>query len=326
MRVRDFVMSSSRRVVAPLPGYVGLRLSRTSAKHNLHKVDLQFRTVEAYVRRFKPDLALPLLDLTVEAEALGASVNFKEKGAPNVVKPIVKSRTDLEKIDDRAVEKIGRMPVFTKVARLMAENLPRDVKVGSFVTGPFTLAGQLMGTTNLFMAVIRRQELVKNTVKLSSQVIAKYIKSLSNARIDFLVLAEPTGGLVPEKVFRNFIKPFLTRLIQGSRIPVIIHSCGRISHLLSGFIETGALGMSVGNSVDIYDAALKWKKMIWVGNYPPLNLLTQRRDEIVTNVKAILKKIDGIRNFVLSTGCDIPYSTPIENIETFIKEGKKQHF
>ena len=319
-------MSSSRRVVAPLPGYVGLRLSRTSAKHNLQKADPQFRTVEAYVRRFKPDMALPLLDLTIEAEALGASVNFKEKGAPNVVRPIVKSRTDLEKIDDCVVEKIGRMPVFIKVARFMAESLPMDVKVGSFVTGPFTLAGQLMGTTNLFMATNRKHELVKDTVRLSSQVIEKYIKSLSSTHIDFLILAEPTGGLVPEEVFSDFIKPFLTRLIQDARIPVIIHSCGRVSHLLGGFVGTGALGMSVGNSVDIYDAALKWKKIIWVGNYPPINLLTQTRNEIATNVKAILKKFDGIRNFVLSTGCDIPYSTPMENIETFIRQGKRQHF
>lgn len=88
------------------------------------------------------------------------------------------------------MEKIDRMPVFVKVARLMAENLPTDVKVGSFVTGPFTLAGQLMGITNLFMATIRKHELAKDTVRLSSQVIDKYVKSLSNTHIDFLVLAE----------------------------------------------------------------------------------------------------------------------------------------
>ena len=151
MSFREFVLSSSRRLVMPLPGYVGLKLTGTSARQNLSDSKAQFETIKAFVDRFNPDAAFPLLDLTVEAEALGAPIIFSDNDAPHIGREIISSKKDLDRIQ-RSILQDKRMKVFIDVARLMAENLP-DIKTGSFVTGPFTLAGQLMGIVNLYKSI-----------------------------------------------------------------------------------------------------------------------------------------------------------------------------
>ena len=50
----------------------------------------------------------------------------------------------------------------------------------------------------------------------------------------------------------------------------------------------------------------------------------QKTDDSTISVKALQEKCGTFANFVLSSGCDIPASTPWENIEAFFSaaEGK----
>ena len=93
---------------------------------------------------------------------------------------------------------------------------------------------------------------------------------------------------------------------------------------MEDMVKTGASALSIGEHADIQRAALKWKDMMWIGNYSSSKLATQRREEVVADVNLLLENMKGMRNFVLSTSCDIPHSTPHENIGALTNEGKKQ--
>lgn len=322
MSFREFILSSGRRLVMPLPGYVGLKLTGTSAQQNLNDQTVQFNTVKAFVSRFNPDAAFPLLDLTVEAEALGAPIIFMDNDAPYITREIVRSKRDLNRIRDSGLEG-GRMKVFVEVARLMAENL-REIKSGSFVTGPFTLAGQLMGIVNLYKSIAMGEELPHDLIELSTTVITDYVEELSDTGIDFIVVAEPTASLSSRDEFLKFSKPFLSQIIGKAKVSIILHICGQIDEIIEDMVKTGASALSIGEHTDVYNAALKWKDTVWIGNYSSSRLATQRREEVVADVNLLLKSMRENRNFVLSTSCDIPYLTPLENIEALINEGKRQ--
>ena len=40
-------------------------------------------------------------------------------------------------------------------------------------------------------------------------------------------------------------------------------------------------------------------------------------EKITSEMNSLTKKMEGISDFILSTGCDLPQETPIENISLF---------
>jgi len=60
-----------------------------------------------------------------------------------------------------------------------------------------------------------------------------------------------------------------------------------------------------------------------MGNINPTgNILLGRPDEVKIEVMELMKRMDPYSNFILSTGCDLPQETPLENIRTFIETGR----
>ena len=57
--------------VVPLMGFPGVALNQTSLKQNNFNWGVQFWTIFELVRRYQPDGVFTLMDLSVEASALG---------------------------------------------------------------------------------------------------------------------------------------------------------------------------------------------------------------------------------------------------------------
>jgi Uroporphyrinogen-III decarboxylase len=61
-----------------------------------------------------------------------------------------------------------------------------------------------------------------------------------------------------------------------------------------------------------------------MGNLAPVKIFLQSTpDEVAEATMALLDETKDIKNFILSSGCDIPLETPLENIEAFMKAGRK---
>jgi uroporphyrinogen decarboxylase len=57
-----------------------------------------------------------------------------------------------------------------------------------------------------------------------------------------------------------------------------------------------------------------------LGNIDPVGILSQANPEdVARSVTQLLEDMQAYPNFVLSTGCDIPPGTPLENIDAFFQ-------
>jgi len=63
------MISEKKRLVIPLLGAPGIKLTGTTLKQNLIDPSIQFKTLYKILERFNPDGIFPFMDLTVEAEA-----------------------------------------------------------------------------------------------------------------------------------------------------------------------------------------------------------------------------------------------------------------
>ena len=101
-----------------------------------------------------------------------------------------------------------------------------------------------------------------------------------------------------------------------------MHNCGNTGHCTESMVSTGAKAMHFGNKIDILDALKQVPSNILVmGNLDPVEIFKQSTPEVVASAtKDLLAKTATYRNFIISTGCDIPPAIPEENIAVFYKE------
>jgi uroporphyrinogen decarboxylase len=64
--------------------------------------------------------------------------------------------------------------------------------------------------------------------------------------------------------------------------------------------------------------------VVLIGNVDPVGvMLNGDADQVADAVRKLLDSMSDVENFILSTGCDLPYETPHENIDAFMDEGRR---
>jgi uroporphyrinogen decarboxylase len=317
-------LPEDRTLVIPLLGAPGVQLSDTTLRENLTDWEVQFNTIRLMVEKFQPDGIFPFMDLTVEAEALGLEIYFPEFENPSVKNHSIKTEVDLKALRSRYKGISGRMPVFIKAVENIAKNF--HIIKGAYAIGPFTLAGELMGVSELCMNVILNPGLAHNFIEFSTYVIKDYVKALLDAGAETVAILEPSAVMLSPDQFAEFSGRYFSYLAEELKAPLILHICGNSTHLLKKMSNTGAAGLSLDSPVNLREASkIVPGNVALIGNLDPVRIFLQSTPEQVAKATMdLLGQMEGIKNFILSSGCDLPIGTPLQNIEVFVKAGRKR--
>ena len=315
-----------KNLVIPLFGALGTILSKTTLKENLTNSEVQYKTLSMLIDKFSPDGIFPMMDLTVEIEALGSEINFPENANPAVAKPLIKNREDLEILKGNWPGISGRMKVFIKIMEKIAKKY--SIIKGGYVIGPFTMAGELMGANDIAMQVMLNPELVSELVNFSLEVISEYANALFSAGADAIAVLEPLAVILSPKKYKEFsLYPFKKLVSNLNNKPLILHICGNTNHLIKSMLDSGAVGLSLDSVINFEEL----KKIIpqeitLMGNLNPVKIFLQSTpDEVAEATKSLKESMKDTDNFILSSGCDIPINTPLENIEAFMKVARGEN-
>jgi uroporphyrinogen decarboxylase len=262
------------------------------------------------------------MELTVEADTLGMGISFPENDNPAVKEHRVKTESDFESVVKNYKGISERMKVFVDVMEKMSKTFPSSVNNLGYVIGPITLVGELMGVEQVCMATVIDPDFVKKQLEFSVKVISDYSNALIGAGADGIVVLEPTAMLLSPPSYAEFsLEPFKELLDKTDNKNLILHICGNTKHLVEGMCKTGTTGLSL-------DAPMKFEELkkqvpsdiALIGNVDPVNvMLTGTPEKVEKETKNLIKKMSGADNFILSTGCDLPMDTPMENIDAFMK-------
>lgn len=335
-----------RNFVVPLLGYPGLQLTKATILQALTDENAHFETVCALVEQFKPDGIFYIMDLTVEAEALGAKINFSTNQAPSVGGQVISSEQDLKNLFIPDPGKAGRMPLFLKVMERMKKTLP--LPKAAYVIGPLTLAGEITGVKNLMKTLIRSADFAHKILEFTTRVSKTYAQALVEAGADIICLLEPTAVLVSSKHFAQFSKPYVEEIAENLGAVTILHICGNTTPLIPEMIKTRVHGISIDSGVDLVGVLSQLKNgMAVIGNIDPMKtmvfdspegirekvLALRRRASAQEKIfstschrefsGAGLAKKSFHSNFILSSGCDLPPEVPLENVAAFMAAGRE---
>ena len=315
---------SGRRIGSPIMGAYLSKLTNTTVKQNLTDGNIMFATIEEYIARFKPDFTMCTFpDLTAEAEACGCQIAMPDNALPSVVVHPIQTHDDMKNLRIPDPYKDGRLKVFIEATRLFSKRFTLPKTAAS--VGPFTLSAELMGVDVITRKIIKDPPLVHEVMEYSLQVVQRFNEELVKAGADVIGTAEPTCSLLSPKAFEKMVLPYLQRLTKSMPVPVTLHICGRANHLVELMCKTGVTGISVDSPTDITKIKDRVPpNVIILGNLAPVDVLLMKKPEEVRQAALdILKSMEGVPNFALLSGCDLPVGTPMENIEAMINAVKE---
>jgi [methyl-Co(III) methanol-specific corrinoid protein]:coenzyme M methyltransferase len=258
-------------------------------------------------------------DLAVEAEAMGAVVNYYDDVDgmlyPTIKGKCVKTIDDIKVPDD--LSKAGRIPIIVETIGKIKEKLGDDCAVGVHILGPFTMLGQMKELDDLLEECFIEPEKTNAMMERVSSVIVDVFKIYKEAGADYLILREmgATSDVLSPNSFKNLVKPHLIRIIKEMPQPNILHICGNTNFIVKDMVECGADAISVDQKNNTAESREKiGDNVIMCSGFDPIAVLHNGKLEDVK--PSVLEKWDGAS--AVMPGCDLWPDVTSENMQAMV--------
>ncbi len=279
--------------------------------------------IEEAAHRFRCPMALPLMDLKLEKEAMLTAHGI----APLEIDAFHFREVP---VDDREVKLTRRMDAVCEAIQYIARET--DLLPVGMGIGPFSLMTKLIidPISPVFLAgngeTAEDDEevaLLESLLELSSKTIRLYLEAQIQAGAKAIILCEPAANKVyfsPNQldesydVFDRYVMN-LNRAIReqlaAAGVDLIFHDCGELTDgMVSRFAGLDPAMISLGCSRQLWeDAALVSKSTVLYGNLPtkqfysdelaPLSRVRELSDQLLDRMRAVGHP------FILGSECDV---------------------
>ncbi len=273
------------------------------------------------------ECAVVPFDLGVEAEALGAGVNFYPVHT-DIVYPTIAT-----KVSDKAknlnikmpsdLAKAGRIPLVTEAIQYLKEEVGNQIAIGAHVLGPYTLAGQLTDLGDLAKTAFKETDVVHGILDTLSSVLIDICRIYREAGADYITVREMGAGpdILNPRMFEALIRPHLEQIFRAIESPKVLHICGDTDSIIDQMYLCGADAVSVDHKNHVAESRQKLgADALIFGNLNGYNVLVLGKPDGVD--KAVK---DAIADSVSAVwpGCDIWPTVPRENMESLMTSTRK---
>lgn len=345
-------MNSRLNIISLLNGQIPDKIPLFSGLINVTEAGLESEDLHFHETHQDPDMmaraassayrisgfgsAVVPLDLYVEAEALGARVDFREASEvaefPRIAEFLYKSVDDLTAESAEITEKFrkgtafsaksagdqGRIPVVVEAIKVLKEDVGDEIAIGAFVPGPFTLLSLLVETGALYTSLRKSAKAIHAALDILTQVLSGVCNTYHAAGADFLTVHEMGGspGTLGPKIFEAIVLPHLQVLFSDLPRPAVLSACGRTNGMMHLLAASGADALSVDQTNDLTRSRKDVPGILLFGNLDPVGVISQGTpDEIRESVSRVLSSgADAIW-----PGCDLYLQTPLENLRALVK-------
>lgn len=324
MNVRDILWEAARsdsHRALPILSFPAAQKMGVTVEDLVKNSELQARAMELISRETNTLAAVSMMDLSVEAEAFGANVRFFSDEIPAITGQLVSNMEEVQALEVPDLN-AARIPVCIEAVRLAKERI-HDKPILAGMIGPYSLAGRLMDVTEIMYVCFDEPEIVHEVLEKVTSFLISYGSAMKAAGADGVMMAEPLAGILSPDMADEFSVPYVTRIIdalQDDSFAVIYHNCGKSAgDMLESLFSQGAAAYHFGNAVDMAKIMAEAPEdILCMGNIDPASQLAGGTPETVAAaVKELLDRCGNYKNFIPSSGCDIPAHASWENIEAF---------
>lgn len=316
------LLDSDKRIAIPIMTHPGIEAIGKKVFDAVTNGEVHYQAIRNVTETYNTAACTVIMDLTVEAEAFGCTISMPEHEVPSVTGRLVYDEESVNRLQVPSLS-VGRMPEYLKANRLAIENI-KDKPVLSGCIGPFSLAGRLYDMSEIMVGIYIEPDVIKTLLDKCTAYITAYCKELKSLGATGVIMAEPAAGLLSNDDCQEYSTVYVKQIVetvQDDNFTVILHNCGNKGQCTQAMIDSGAAALHFGNAVDMV-ATLEQcpSDLIVMGNIDPVGILKQASSEDVYRITSdLLAKTAGYKNFVISSGCDMPPLVPEANIKAFYK-------
>jgi uroporphyrinogen decarboxylase len=288
--------------------------------------DLLAQAVLAEYAALEPDALTIGVDVyNLEAEAAGCTVSFYE-GADTSIPGISPGNHVVTPDDDLLQRPVpnplqdGRMPINIAATQRVVEELGDSTWIRGALSGPFSLAINLIGAEDFFLCCYDSPEKSKRVLQYSTDIIKAFGMAYIDVGADVILFdSQASPELLSPKMYEEYVLPFTKELIEFFKaqgvadVPLIIG--GKTTRIIDSLIDTGANNL-------LCDFTADWQK--WSDqcrthgrslrrNIDPGFVQKATPDEIFRHSKEIIAASADLPGFIMGTAV-VPYGTPTENL------------
>ena len=250
----------------------------------------------------------------LEAEAYGASVdNPSGAGIPAISRHVCSTAAEIAQLAAFDPERSGRIPMVIQVGVRLAHTLPEtDVRIP--VSGPFSLASNLMGFENLLCDILTDPDAVAGALRYLIRGQIAFSEEIVRQGLDIAFFeSAATPPLISPQTFRDIELPALKAMIEGAAsavghpVPCIIG--GDTDPILDAILETGTGYVICPAETD------QWRFMKKMAAHPGVMVRINMRPETLTSgdlevvyreADRVLELAEGREKVCIGTGA-LPY-------------------
>ena len=209
----------------------------------------------------------------------------------------------------------GRFPAYKEQFSLLKKELGDKMAIFGESEGAFTCAANLVGTESFMKWLFKRKGDVEKVLDVTKQAMIDVINFAFENGADYYVMAEPTAGpaLMSPKLFKTFMVPLLTEVVEKTNGPLVLHICGNTDLIIPLMCETGVKGLSIEEGANMKEAAnIAHQNDVRVfGNVATATTLFMGTPEQA--YKEAWAALENGTDF-LCPGCGIAPGSPLENV------------
>ncbi|MBN1286783.1 MAG: hypothetical protein JXB47_15395 [Anaerolineae bacterium] len=272
---------------------------------------------------------------TFEAGSLGCEVVFPEDDIPWVGAGWVNTEDDLRRLEAMDFVHSGINAKQIEYRRKMmevAEKYPVRFQGGEVFypganpalthtsDGPFGVAGDVMGQTELFLACHERPDFVRELLRIITDKLIAYLDfCLEEEQIKTRDLAwtDDLAVNLSAAMYRDLVLPEEKRLRFHFDGWAMLHMCGKTDHLLEIFRDDLQIHeyQGFGWQVDLdHIGAVMGGRVVLLGNINPVLVRNGTPEQVREATRHAIEKLASYKGYIVQDGNNIPPGAPVENI------------
>jgi MtaA/CmuA family methyltransferase len=276
-------------------------------------VDSNIRAME----HFDTDMVSLISDPYRETSAFGAHVEYIEEGVPRCLDLIVKTEDDVLSLPDPDVYKCERTLDRINGASLFQQRLKGTIPVGGWIEGPLAEACDMAGVDTMLIRMMTDPDFTNRLMDKCLVLAKKFAKAQVEAGCDLIGIGDAICSQIDRVTYELFVRDRHAELISFVHecgVPVKLHICGNISHLLESIRTVNTDIIDLDWHVDIDEARrILGNNVVIGGNLNPVLVQDKTAGEVYSLSKALTDRYKN-QKYLLAAGCEITVLTPHENL------------
>lgn len=319
---RRQVIANPKPLAIPVMTHPGIEAIGHTVREAITDGRIHAQAIRYLADHYPTGATCVVMDLTVEAEAFGAPVIFPEDEIASVNGRLLHNAEEIYRLEIPSLQK-GRIAEYLKANAIAAREVT-DRPVFAGCIGPFSMAGRLYDMSEIMMLNYSNPAASHELLEKCTEFILRYCLALKASGANGVLMAEPAAGLMSDADCMEFSTRYVKRIVdavQDETFMVVLHNCGNTGHCTHAMVASGADGFHFGNKCDMEKVMEDIPAdKLGMGNLDPVSVFKQGTpEEMKQAVKDLMERCSRFPNFVLSSGCDTPPHTPLQNVEAFFE-------